>query len=393
MIGIYIGLDVHKRTVYVTEMEDHGDVKERYEIVNCDESWQDLIHRYHANEVEIALETSTSGKYAARLLRDNGFSVHLADPSKLALIFNSVKKNDREDSYKLAKLLRLQELPEVHIPSRESDDLKTLVRYRKSLGEAITMIKNRVHAILASAGIRIDATDIFGKKGMKCILRSVDNLSTAQRFVLGDLLDQITYLMRKESMVEDEISRSVISDRNVNLLMTIPGLGIYSSAAIMSEIDDISRFDSKEKLAAYAGLVPRQDQSGSSDIRGHITKHGPSMLRFILVNAAHSVVKYSDRMRRKYLSLVRRLGRNRAIVAIARILIETIYTMLKKGEHFVDQIDTLTERKMKSMRSRAVKPSQIITVEDRIDELNNVQKERRERSGSEGKINKADAMT
>ena len=66
------------------------------------------------------------------------------------------------------------------------------------------------------------------------------------------------------------------------------------------------------------------------------------MHRFIMVNAAHIVVKYSDRMRRKYLSLVRRLGKNRAIVAIARILLETIYTMLKKGEHFVDQIDTLT---------------------------------------------------
>ena len=374
-------------------MEDHGDVKERYEIVNCDESWQDLIHRYHANEVEIALETSTSGKYAARLLRDNGFSVHLADPSKLALIFNSVKKNDREDSYKLAKLLRLQELPEVHIPSRESDDLKTLVRYRKSLGEAITMIKNRVHAILASAGIRIDATDIFDRKGMKCILKSVDNLSTAQRFVLTDLLDQIAYLMRKESMVEDEISRSVMNDRNVNLLMTIPGLGIYSSAASMAEIDDISRFDSKEKLASYAGLVPRQYQSGSRDMRGHISRHGPSMLRFIMVNAAHIVVKYSDRMRRKYLSLVRRLGKNRAIVAIARILLETIYTMLKKGEHFVDQIDTLTEKKMASMRSRAVKPSQTITLEDRMNELRNVQKERLKRSCNEGKINKANAMT
>ena len=386
-------MDVHKRTVYVTEMEDHGDVKERYEIVNCDESWQDLIHRYHANEVEIALETSTSGKYAARLLRDNGFSVHLADPSKLALIFNSVKKNDREDSYKLAKLLRLQELPEVHIPSRESDDLKTLVRYRKSLGEAITMIKNRVHAILASAGIRIDATDIFGKKGMKCILGSADNISKAQRFVLADLLDQIAYLMGKETMVEDEISRSVMNDRNVNLLMTIPGMGIYSSAAIMSEIDDISRFDSKEKLASYAGLVPRQDQSGNRDIKGHISKHGPSMLRFIMVNAAHIVIKYSERMRKKYLSLVRRLGKNRAIVAIARILLETIYTMLKKGEHFVDQIDTLTERKMASMRSRAVKPSQTITLEDRMNELRNVQKERLKRRGNEGKINKANAMT
>ncbi len=200
-------------------------------------------------------------------------------------------------------------------------------------------------------------------------------------------------LMRKESTVEDEISRSVINDRSVKILMTIPGIGIYSSAAIMSEIDDISRFGSKEKLASYAGLVPRQNQSGLSDIRGHITKHGPSMLRFILVNAAHSVVKYSERMRRKYLSLVRRLGKNRAIVAIARILIETIYTMLSRGTEFIDRIDPLTERKMVAMRSRVVKPSQIITVEDRINELRNVQKERRERSGSEGKINKADAMT
>ena len=135
---------------------------------------------------------------------------------------------------------------------------------------------------------------------MKCILKSVDKISKAQRFVLGNLLDQITYLTRKESMVEDEISRSVKNDRNVNLLMTIPGIGTYSSAAIMSEIDDISRFSSKEKLASYAALVLRRNQSGSSDVRRHITRHGPSMLRFIMVNAAHIVVKYSDRMRGSY---------------------------------------------------------------------------------------------
>ena len=309
-------MDVHKGNVYITEMEDNGDLKEQYEILNDDSAWLEFNNRYISLKPEISLEVSTSGKYVARKLRDMGFSVHMADPSKLPLIFNTSKKNDKEDSYKLAKLLRLGELPEVHLPSRYSDDLRSLVRYRRSLGESITMLKNRVHAILASAGIKIDATDIFGKKGMKCILRSVDNLSMAQRFVLGDLLDQITYLIRKESIVEDEISRCVMNDRNVNILMTIPGMGIYSSAAIMSEIDDISRFSSKEKLASYAGLVPRQNQSGSSDIRGHITKHGPSMLRFILVNAAHSVIKYSDRMKKKYLSLVRRLGKNRAIVAI-----------------------------------------------------------------------------
>ncbi|MEM3553945.1 MAG: transposase [Candidatus Bathyarchaeia archaeon] len=80
---------------------------------------------------------------------------------KIALIFNTSKKNDREDSYKLAKLLRLNELPEVHLPSRESDSLRSLVRYRKSIGEDITTLKNRVHSILTKYGISVDRTDIF----------------------------------------------------------------------------------------------------------------------------------------------------------------------------------------------------------------------------------------
>ncbi|MCL4345167.1 MAG: hypothetical protein M1496_02240, partial [Candidatus Thermoplasmatota archaeon] len=78
---------------------------------------------------------------------------------------------------------------------------------------------------------------------------------------------------------------------------------------------------------------------------------------------------------------------------IARILIETIHTMLKKGTEFIDRIDALTERKMIAMRSRAVKPSQISTIEDRMNELRNVQKERQKRNSTEGKINKSDAIT
>lgn len=135
--------------------------------------------------------------------------------------------------------------------------------------------------------------------------------------------------------------------------MTIPGINVFSAAAIMSEIDSISRFPNKEKFASYAGLVPRQDQSGSIDRRGHTSKRGPSMLRFVLVSASHTAIKRSKRLRLKYLSIVRRLGKNRAIVAIARILAELIYTMLKNGTEFIDKIDSLTERKMKAMSLKA----------------------------------------
>ena len=135
-----------------------------------------------------------------------------------------------------------------------------------------------------------------------------------------------------------------------------PGINVYSASSIISEIDDISRFPSKEKLASYAGLVPRQDQSSNRDIKGHITKNGSSMLRFILVNAAYIVVKYSKKMKSKYLSLVKRLGKNRSTVAIARLLIEIIYMMLTRNEDFIDQIDSLTEKKMKAMHIRSLKP-------------------------------------
>ena len=69
----------------------------------------------------------------------------------------------------LAKLLRLGELPEVHVPSRESDQLRSLVRYRQSIGRDITMIKNIIHALLSSHGMVIDASDIFGKRGISQI--------------------------------------------------------------------------------------------------------------------------------------------------------------------------------------------------------------------------------
>ena len=256
--------------------------------------------------------------------------------------------------YKFAKLLRLGELPEVHLPSEYSDDLKSLVRCRESLGEEVTMIKNRIHAILSLHGIRIDATDIFGRRGMREMEESFPKLKENEKIVMEDMLKRLSDIFDREREMENRIALAVRDDHRVKLLMTVPGINVYSAAVIISEIDDISRFKSKEKLASYSGLVPRQDQSGDRDIRGHISKRGPSMLRFVVVNASHTAIKKSKRLRSKYLSIVRRVGRNRAIVAIARILAELIFTMLKNNTEFIDKMDSLTERKMKSMSQKAM---------------------------------------
>jgi ATP-dependent protease HslVU (ClpYQ) peptidase subunit len=79
------------------------------------------------------------------------------------------------------------------------------------------------------------------------------------------------------------------------------------------------------------------------------------MIRYVLVLAAHSQVKYSKKMRKKYLSIVHRLGKNRSIVAIARLLMEIIFTMLTRHEKYMDENDSLTERKIHSMSMKARK--------------------------------------
>ena len=190
------------------------------------------------------------------------------------------------------------------------------------------------------------------------------NLLDLDRIVLSDMIERISDLKERERMLEDQMAVACEGNASLKLLMTIPGINLYSASVILSEIDDVTRFPTKEKLAAYAGLVPRQDQSGNRDIKGHITKHGSSMLRFILVTAAHVTIRYSKKMKAKYLSIVRRLGKNRAIVAIARILLECIYVMLTRNIEFEDNIDFLTERKMKAMSMRAKNPGRFKDIEE-----------------------------
>ncbi|MEM4090027.1 MAG: transposase [Thermoplasmatales archaeon] len=109
-----MGCDVHKATVYITVIEGDGRIEEQYEFTNNKEYWAKFRNRYLSLNPEVTMEMSTKGKYVARRLRDMKFSVHLADPAKMPEIYQSEKRNDREDSFKIAWMLRINDLPEVH---------------------------------------------------------------------------------------------------------------------------------------------------------------------------------------------------------------------------------------------------------------------------------------
>ncbi|MEM3845124.1 MAG: transposase [Candidatus Parvarchaeota archaeon] len=103
----------------------------------------------------------------------------------------------------------------------------------------------------------MDATDIFGRRRMREIEESSVRLKTRERVMMSDMLERLFDFFDRERGIENNIALAVKDDGNVNLLMTIPGINVYSAAVIVSEIDDVSRFEPKEKFASYSRLVPR----------------------------------------------------------------------------------------------------------------------------------------
>lgn len=353
---MYIGIDAHKLSESVCVTDRDGTILEEYRMDNTEETWNRFMKKYSKDDTVIAVESSTTGKYVAHLLRDNGFNIHLANPKELKPIFRSNKKTDKNDARILAKLLRTGDLPESYLPSREVDELRTAIRYRRSLGEEITSIKNKVHALLAIHGISIGASDIFGKRSLSRILASSDGLPETDSIILTDLISRFSDLSARVEKMQDKLASMGNGIEEVKTLMTIPGIDYYTAIAIYSEIGDIKRFPDAEHLSSYAGLVPRVDQSGETAIYGHITKSGPSVLRYFIVNTVHTLVKVSPTFMGIFRKLKKRIGRNRSIIAVARKLAVIIYKMLEKKKEFVEEhaFKTLKEKKLKNMAARSV---------------------------------------
>ena len=134
-----------------------------------------------------------------------------------------------------------------------------------------------------------------------------------------------------------QLKRMGADHRYVPLLVTAPGFGWINAFTVASEIGDIARFASPAKLCGYTGLCPRVIQSGASDRRGPISKHGPKYLRWALFEAAMNACKH-PLYKERYQQTKRRLGRQRGPkvvqIDLSRKLTEAIWHMLTRNQPF-----------------------------------------------------------
>ena len=135
----------------------------------------------------------------------------------------------------------MNEFPEAYLPSREYEEMRTLTMHRKYLSEEVVRIKNKVHSILSLDGIKIKATDIFGKKGLSELSKSIERLSYSEKIVINDMLTRIIDLKERSERIENEMAKIGKDREDVKKLLTITGINIYIATGIIGEIGDIQR--------------------------------------------------------------------------------------------------------------------------------------------------------
>lgn len=349
---MYVGIDAHKRDCHATVMNDQGEVVSTARFptnLGALAAWARQLPKGSG----LALEASTVAKRIYWHLQGMGLDGRMAHPLKVRRRAGTKKKTDAIDSYELADLLRMNRLPEAYVPPPELNERRQILRFRVDLGKKVNTVKCQIHALLVHNGITSELTDVFGVAGREQMAKATSKLSVTQRYLIEGLLAQLDVLGRQIEEVDGQLAELGTKDPAVHKLMTLPGVDFYSAQVILEEIGDITRFPSEKHLSSYAGLVPRVMQSGTTLRMGRIHKEGPKVLRWILTTCAHAAVKSPGKFQRLFRKWEKRLGKGKAIVAVAHKMAEVIFAMLARNELYSEERTEKTHAKVVRMKGRA----------------------------------------
>ena len=327
----HVGLDVHLHYITVCILDRHGKLFRRCTLKSIGQVVTEL--KSLPGACQVCYEASTGYGFVFEALSPVAKHVSVAHPGLLRLIYRSKKKNDRADALKLAKLLFIDEVPSVHVPSANTRAWRELITFRRRLIEKRTRAKNGIRGLMRSLGIKAPTTPgLWTRKGMQWLNKlTLDNGMHALKRDL--LVDEIESLNQQVGRVEKELERYADNSAAVQLLRSIPGVGIRTAEAVVAFIDDPHRFANSKRLGSYFGLVPMQDQSGNKNRLGHITREGSATVRHLLTEAVWQATRRSPTIK-AFLERIQRADPDRrkiAIVATAHYLIRVMWSMLKNN--------------------------------------------------------------
>ena len=396
------GIDVHKSFLVATIIKTTSGVQPSYQkkrFSTFNNSILEFKKWLLDNSCRDVCMEST-GKYwvpVFNLLEDE-INVTIANPKWVKAVKGN--KDDTKDSKWIGDLFRLGLVPGSYIPCKPIRILRDFTRYRYKLTSCRSSEKNRFQNALTVCNVALDSvvSDIFGKSATSVIdylLKQPDNsinheeissrllrslkkksesviesiegyqMTDAQKYRMRLVHAHMDYITSTISEIDSMIDSLVEPYENaVQLLCTIPGVDRSSAITILSEIGtDMTQFSNSKRLCCWAGLTPGNNESAGKKKSVRITRAGV-YLKPALVQAAHAAVKSnkSPYYKAKYERIMKRRGKKRAIIAVARMILTAVYHMLSTGEAWnptdlykIDMPEPLKNKQKEKAVKQAVK--------------------------------------
>jgi len=281
--------------------------------------WLNQILQQHPNIKEVkVVDARRSRKLAEELSVQRGYGR---------------AKNDRIDAEMLAEMGRRGLAPQIHVPTLEQLSSRSLVRHRSLLLIEHTRSINRLQGLLGMHGVIIRTNDFFEQYAAKSeIIAKLPDYTTV---IIEHLMEQAGLYDKQIGAVEAELDDLLPPGHPaIKLLMTAPGIGIVLSRIICTEIPDIAFFKEPKYLVSYAGLAPIEQDSNGKKLGINLNRYSNHWLKYAFVEAAHHA-RTHPKYKHKYESDVKKHGKIRAKLNLARRLTKAVYWMLTRRQSFV----------------------------------------------------------
>lgn len=335
---IYIGLDVHKRTINMAIWH-----RGRIAINTCLPAGHNhllqTLKKIPCKIKKIAYEAGPTGYGLARALKKAKYPVVIIAPSSILVPRGRKTKTDRLDCQDLAQQLAAgNQLREVTMPTMQEEADRQIYRMREQQVKKRKRIKQQIKSFLLQHSIaEPEGLDNWTKTSRQQLrhLELPDNLSLSLRYMISEL-EEFDFRI---SDIEDHLKNFFIDPRynpHLELLLSHPAVGCLTALAFKLEIHQPERFNSPQSIAQYVGLAPRVRQSGEKSVGGPLEKAGKSDLRNKLIEAAWRWVNKDQRARNLYGRLLKNCGNGKkAIVGVARHLAIILWQMLLNNKPYM----------------------------------------------------------
>ena len=334
MEKLYVGVDLHKTSCWVTVLDADGHLLESRRMGTTKPELLEFFGKVR-KPAALAVEATLNWYYILNVMEPLGLELHLVHALKTRAIASARIKHDRLDSRVLAELLRTGFLAEAWIAPRPVREARQLLRYRVHTVQWATRAKNSIHGVLNRNGIRSPFGSPFGVKGRPFLIDG--ELARTERWEVDGQLERLDLLGTQLAALDREIRRKAKASPVARALEQVPGIGPFIASLIIAEVGDLLRFPTAKHLVSYTGLAPSLYASGEHRWGGPITKQGSSVLRWALVQAAHRAA-LSPRFYGFYQRQRERHGASRAAVALARKLVVIVFYRWRHALHVAETL-------------------------------------------------------